>query len=78
LANLRHNERIKLRAALFNTAAGSCFTVGVAAPVAAGVFYGAGNISLRAILAGVIFWLLAAYALHRLAWRALGGLKDDD
>jgi hypothetical protein len=34
--------------------------------------------SLRAILAGVIFWLLAAYALHRLALRAARGLKDDD
>jgi hypothetical protein len=77
-SNLRHNERVKLRAGLFNAAAGSCFTVGVAAPIAAGLFYGASNISLRAILAGVIFWLLAAYALHRLALRALRSLKDDD
>ena len=76
--NFRHNELVKLRAALFNAAAGSCFTVGVAAPIAAGLFYGASNISLHAIVAGVIFWLFAAYALHRLALRALRGLKDDD
>ena len=74
-ATVIHNERVKLRATLFNSAAGSCFAVGVAAPIAAGLFYGASNISLRAILTGVIFWLLAAYTLHRLALRALGGLR---
>jgi len=67
---------VKLRAALLNAAAGSCFTVGVAAPIAAGVFYGVGpSVPLRAIAAGVIFWTIAAVGLH---WRAaitLGKLR---
>ena len=63
-SSLRHNERVKLRAALFNAAAGSCFTVGVAAPIAAGLFYGASNITLRVIVTGVIFWLLAPLILR--------------
>jgi hypothetical protein len=75
LAITIHNERVKLRATLLNSAASSCFTVGVAAPIAAGVFYGAGNISLRALGAGVIFWLFAAWVLHRAARRALRGLQ---
>ena len=77
MANLIHNERIRLRASLLNAAAGSCFTVGVAAPIAAGVFYGAGNIALRALVVGAIFWLFAAWVLHQAAQRALRGLRDD-
>jgi hypothetical protein len=34
-----HNERIKLVAALFNTKAGSGFTVGIATPFAGVLFY---------------------------------------
>ncbi len=71
-----HNERVKLRATLFNSAAASCFTVGVAAPIAAGVFYGLGpSVTLRAIVLGVIFWSGAANVLHRYARHALGGLR---
>jgi len=66
---------------LLNAAAGSCFTVRVAAPIAAGVFYGVGpSVPLRAIAAGVIFWTIAARAalarrltLGKLTWaQALG------
>jgi len=34
-----HNARIQLLATLLNTMAGT-FTVGIAAPIAAGIFYG--------------------------------------
>lgn len=78
MANLLHNERVKLRAMLFNAAAGACFTVGVAAPIAAGVFYGVGGtVSLRALAVGAIFWLGAVAGLHGLAYRAPKGLRDD-
>jgi len=41
---------------LFNAAARACFTVGVATPIAAGVFYGVGGtVSLRALAVGVVF-----------------------
>ena len=77
LAVIIHNEQVRLRATLFNAAAGSCLTVGVAAPIAAGVFYGVGpTVSLRAIVTGAIFWLIAAGALHRLAQRAVKGLRE--
>ena len=36
-----HNARIQLLATLLNTMAGTCFTVGIAAPIAAVFFYGA-------------------------------------
>jgi hypothetical protein len=35
-----HNARIQLLATLLNTMAGTSFTVGIAAPIAAGIFYG--------------------------------------
>lgn len=77
MAHLVHNERVRLRATLFNTAAGTCFTVGVAAPIAAGIFYGVGpTVSLRAIIAGAIFWLIAMGALHKAAQRVLKGMID--
>ena len=42
MANLVHNERVKLRATLFNTAAASCIALGVLAPIVA-AFYGLGT-----------------------------------
>lgn len=66
-----HNERVRLRVALLDAAAASCFTVSVAAPIAAGVFYGIGpSIPLRAVGVGVIFWSGAMMLLHGAAWRA--------
>jgi hypothetical protein len=77
MANLVHNERIRLRAAWLNAASGTCFTVGAAAPTAAGIFYGIGpSVSLRALLVGAIFWLAFSAWLHWLARRALRGLID--
>jgi hypothetical protein len=71
-----HNEQVKLRANLLNAAAATCFTVGVAAPIAAGVFYSVGSVvPLRSLVAGVIFWSGAASVLHRFARHALEGLR---
>jgi hypothetical protein len=50
-----HNERIKLFAALVNTAAASCFTLGVVAPIAASLFYQSpGLFPLKLLLGGII------------------------
>ncbi|MDB5646449.1 hypothetical protein [Methylobacterium sp.] len=76
--NLVFNEQIKLLAIALNTAATSCFTVGIATPVA-GYIYNFGNmqttVSLWSLGLGVAGWLLAAILLHFLARRALKGLK---
>jgi hypothetical protein len=39
------------------------------------LFYGAASVPLRAVVAGVLFWLLIAAALHGVAQRVLGGLR---
>jgi hypothetical protein len=67
VANLVHNERVKLRATLFNTAAGSCIALGILAPIVA-AFYGLGTRPpLFWLLIGAIVWLTAAGALHAMA-----------
>jgi hypothetical protein len=55
--------------------AGTCFTVGIATPIAAVFFYGAASVPLRAVMSGVLFWLLIAATLHGVAQRVLGGLR---
>ena len=71
-----HNARIQLLANLLNAMAGSSFTVGVAAPVAASFFYSAGSLRLAAVIVGVVFWLAIATVLHFAAQRVLGGLRE--
>lgn len=72
------NEQTKLLATALNTAATSCFTVGIATPIA-GYLYNVGN--LQGTLApdllgfGVLGWLFAAVTLHLLARRVLTRLK---
>nr|WP_294517500.1 hypothetical protein [uncultured Rhodopila sp.] len=70
-----HNERIKLASALFNTVAGSSFTVGVAAPIAAAVFYQPPGLRPLKVLLGGIIWTLVAGLLHLLAQTTLGRLR---
>jgi hypothetical protein len=74
--NLVHNERIKLLASLLNTMAGSSFTVGVAAPVAASFFYGVASLPISAIIGDAMLWLLIAATLHGFAQYLLGALKQ--
>lgn len=73
------NERTKLLASALNSAATSCFTVGIIAPEAA-AFYGASSPSVTAetIILGVVVWICAALALHLAARHVLGGLVDDE
>jgi hypothetical protein len=72
--SLIHNERTKLTANAFNTAATSCFTVGVLAPMVA-AFYnvGSGAIPLRTIALGVAIWLSVSCILRYNARRQLVG-----
>lgn len=72
------NEQTKLLATALNTAATSCFTVGIATPIA-GYVYNVGN--LQTLLApyilalGVLGWLSAAIIIHLRARRILTRLK---
>lgn len=71
------NEQLKLLANALNTAATSCFTVGIATPLA-GYAYNVGNLqgTLRPdiLLVGALFWLSAAVTLHLTARRVLRSL----
>jgi hypothetical protein len=71
-----HNERTKLTANAFNTAATSCFTVGILAPLAA-VFYNFGQtaVPVRTVTLGIVTWLAAALIIHYNARLILGRLK---
>jgi VIT1/CCC1 family predicted Fe2+/Mn2+ transporter len=70
------NERTKLTAGALNTAATSCFAIGVLTPIAA-AFYGAApaSLPLRVVVVGVVSWFAAACVLHLAARWVLGGLK---
>lgn len=74
--SLIHNERVKLLALAFNTAATSAFTVGVLAPVAA-VFYdfGPSRDAPRTVILGACLWIGASVMLHLAGRRVLGWLK---
>ena len=75
--SLIHNERTKLTAAAFNTAATSCFTVGVLAPLAATFYnFGQNRLSLACIATGVAVGLALAALIHYCARILLGGLRS--
>ena len=73
-ADERHNERIKAFATLLNTMAGSCFTVGVIAPIAAEMFYKMPGMQPLKVLLGGIIWLTVAGLLHLAVQAVLKGL----
>jgi hypothetical protein len=75
--SLIHNERTKLSANAFNTAATACFTVGVLAPLAAVLYkIGSGPIPPASIAFGALIWLFVAAFLHYCARWILGGLRQ--
>ena len=74
--SLVHNERTKLLALAFNSAATSAFTVGVLAPVAAAFYdFGTSRQPPEAVILGAFFWIGASVVLHLAARRVLGWLK---
>ena len=74
--SLIHNERAKLLALAFNTAATSAFTVGVLAPVAAAFYdFGTSRQPPKAVILGAFLWIGASVVLHLAARRVLGWLK---
>jgi hypothetical protein len=70
-------EQTKLLANALNTAAASCFTVGIATPVA-GYLYNVGNlrtlIDPSTLALGAFAWFLGAVGLHLGARRVLKAL----
>jgi Na+/pantothenate symporter len=70
-----HNARITLFANLLNTMAGSSFTVGVVAPIAAVFFYNPAGLTRATVFAGAAVWFIATVVLHVAAQRVLGGLQ---
>ena len=74
--SLVHNERTKLLALAFNTAATSAFTVGVLAPVAAAFHdLGSSRQPPKAVILGACLWIGASVVLHLAARRVLGWLE---
>jgi uncharacterized membrane protein len=77
--SLIENERTKLLATALNTAATSCFTVGIATPLA-GYLYNVSALRSQVawweLVAGIGCWLIAAVLLHLGARRILGSLKS--
>ncbi len=71
-----HNARVQLVATLLNTAAGSSFTVGVAAPIAAAIFYNPGGLRISLLVIGVAVWIIIAILLHLGAQLIIGRLRS--
>lgn len=76
--SLIDNEQTKLRATALNTAATSCFTVGIATPIA-GYLYNVGglqaSLSFWVLLLGAVGWLVLAVCLHIVARKILRMLR---
>ena len=72
------NEQTKLLANAVNIAATSCFTVGIATPLAGYVYNVSnlqGTLNVGTLVLGIAGWLAAAFGLHFLARRTLRALK---
>ncbi len=72
------NERTRLLATVLNTACTSCFTVGIATPIAGYIYDVSGfrsYVGLPTLILAATGWLTAAVALHLSARRVLGGLR---
>jgi hypothetical protein len=56
--------------------AGSSFTVGVAAPTAAAVFYNPARLRISFLVVGATAWAVIAALLHLAAQKVLKGLRE--
>ena len=76
--SLIDNEQTKLLATALNTAATSCFTVGIATPIA-GYLYNVGGLRatlpFSVLVGGLLAWSIAAFVLHLSARRVLRRLR---
>jgi hypothetical protein len=70
-----HNARITLLANLLNTMARTCFTVGVAATIAAAFFFNPAGLRLKFVAIGAVIWIIIAAALDLGAQHTLGRLR---
>lgn len=76
--SLIQNERAKLTVGYLNAAAGSCFTAGVVAPLAAALFGVTGPGSAIPALSlglGVLIFFMVSVGFHILGRYVLKGLK---
>ena len=76
MANLIHNEQVKLFATLLNTVAAASATVGVLAPFSAVVFNGGNAILSTRNGVYALFWITLCGLLHGVARRVLKGLRE--
>ena len=75
----RLDEKTKLLANALNTAATSCFTIGVVGPiVAVSINLGdaAAKVPIPTLALSSVFWLFAAVMLHLGARKVLDGLSE--
>ncbi len=76
--SLIDNEQTKLLATALNTAATSCFTVGIATPIA-GYLYNIGGLRTSlpfwVLVGGLLAWSAAAITLHLIARQILKRLR---
>jgi hypothetical protein len=76
---LVRNERTKLTAQALNTAATSCFAIGIATPIAGYLYNVSGfrtAIGLGTLVLGIAGWIFAAGGLHLAARYVLKGLRS--
>lgn len=76
--SLIENERTKLLATGLNTAASSCFTVGIATPLAGYLYNVSGFralVGVGELVLGVGYWFVAVTVIHLAARRVLGKLR---
>jgi hypothetical protein len=75
MANATHNERVQLTATLLNSAANSCFAVGIAAPIVAAFF--SGSFDYRRIVVSMVTWFGCVVLAHPAAQHVLRGIRDE-
>ena len=76
MSDLVHNERVKLLANAIDRALTACLAVGSLAPVVTFVSGAQPNIGPLGVAGLSVSWIAAAIALHLLARRLLGTLRE--
>ncbi|MBV8095991.1 MAG: hypothetical protein JO110_22725, partial [Acetobacteraceae bacterium] len=74
--SLVQNERAKLLANALDRASTGLFVVGVATPAASSLYGLRPRVGIVFLVVALYVWLFAAFCLHMLARRVLGGLRE--